>query len=369
MLNSASTCVNCVMPNSNYLFETGIFMIRILPRPRNSASTGNIPPKPINWVKILTVISFLTPGFLIMFMILYIPVANSVTYSQYRWDGLGPLQEDKYVEWANYERLYCIEKADGDSLIPQPFNCTQGYRHARLFREAINHTFIITGLSLAIQLPLAMILALMVGRGDFLGKKLFRTVYFIPYVFSDPITAILWIFALHPSGLINTIFGSIIPGYEAVIWLGDKDHLSTALYAIFAVLTWKYFGLYMILYMAALQGVPKDLEEAARIDGANEFNVLRKITLPLIGSTIRLTVYLSILGSLQQFVIIWIMTEGGPVGSTEVLGTFLFKHGIDGTRLGFGSAIAIIIFGMSFIFSIGYQWIIMRQDTKSLQAR
>ncbi len=344
-------------------------MIRILPRPRNSMHADDIPPKPIDWVKILTVLSFLAPGFIIMFTILYIPVGQSIEYSRYHWDGFGQLKEENFVKWDNYERLYCTEEASGDSVIPRPFDCEKGYRHARLFREAIDHTLILMGLSLAIQLPLAMILALMVGRGDFPGKKLFRTIYFVPYVFSDPITAILWIFALHPSGLLNTIFGSIIPGFEPIIWLGDKDHLETALYAIFGVLTWKYFGLYMILYMAALQGVPKDLEEAARIDGAGELNVLRKITLPLIGPTIRLTVYLSILGSLQQFVIIWIMTEGGPVGATEVLGTFLFKYGIDGTRLGFGSAIAVIIFGISFLFSIGYQWIVLRQDYQPLKAR
>lgn len=328
-------------------------MIRILPRPRHSVNTSVFHPRPIDWIKIGTIISFLAPGFIIMFAILYVPVVQSVEYSKYQWDGLIPLEDAKYVRLGNYERLYYTDQ----------------YRHARLFREAIDHTLIITALSLSIQLPLAMILALMVGRGDFPGKKLFRTIYFVPYVFSDPITAILWIFALHPSGLVNTIFTSIIPGFEPVIWLGDKDHLSTALYAIFVVLTWKYFGLYMILYMAALQGVPKDLEEAARIDGANELRVLRRITLPLIGPTIRLTVYLSILGSLQQFVIIWIMTEGGPVGSTEVLGTFLYKHGINGTRLGFGSAIAIVIFCMSLIFSLGYQWIIMRQDYRSLKAR
>ncbi len=326
-------------------------MARILPRPKVLASEPYFEPRSIDWVKILTIILFLAPGFIIMFTILYIPVIQSFEYSQYRWNGLGPLE--RYVGWENYERLY---------------DTTQ-YRHARLFREATKHTFILMALSLTIQLPFAMLLALLVGRGNFRGKKLFRTIYFVPYVFSDPITAILWIYSLHPSGLVNTILESIIPDYQKIIWLGSVENPSIALYAIFAVLTWKYFGFYMILYMAALQNVPKDLEDAARLDGANEFNVLRKITLPLVGPTIRLTIYLSILGSLQQFVIIWIMTEGGPVGHTEVLGTFLYKYGIDGLRLGFGSAIAVVIFCMSLVFSIGYQWMVLRQDYRSLQAQ
>ncbi len=328
-------------------------MIRILPRPSSITSEKYLEPHPIDWVKILTIIFFLAPGFIIMFTILYIPVYQSVEYSQYHWNGLGPLEQVDFVGWGNYERLYYTEE----------------YRHARLFRDSINHTFILTALSLVIQLPLAMLLAVLVGRGNFIGKKLFRTIYFVPYVFSDPITAILWIYALHPSGLVNTIIKSIFPSYESIAWLGHIQDPGIALYAIFGVLTWKYFGLYMILYMAALQGVSKDLEEAARIDGANEFNVLRKITLPLIGPTIRLTIYLSILGTLQQFVIIWIMTGGGPVGNTEVIGTFLYKNGIQGRRLGFGSAIAIVMFGMSLLFSVGYQWIVMRQDYKDIRVR
>lgn len=325
-------------------------MIRVLPRSRTAEGDQHIPVKQIDWIKLLTVIAFLTPGFILMFTILYIPVTQSVKFSQYRWNGLGPLEEN--VGWENFERLYYADE----------------YRQAELFREAVEHTLTIVSLSLLIQLPFAMMLALMVGRGEFVGKKLLRTIFFVPYVFSDPITAILWIYALHPSsGLVNTVLDTIIPGFENVAWLGDPDKPQIALYSVFLVLTWKYFGVYMILYMAALQGVPRDLEDAARIDGANELNVLWRVTLPLIGRTIRLTIYLSVLGALQQFVIIWILTQGGPVGSTEVIGTYLYKHGIARWRLGFGSAIAVVIFGMSFLFSIGYQWIVMRQDYKSMK--
>ena len=324
-------------------------MIRVLPRPKTTASGMEIPPKPIDWVKILTIISFLAPGIIMMMVILYVPVAQSIEYSQYRWNGLTELEEENHVEWDNFERLWYKDE----------------YRSAQLFRDAFYNTRVIIGLSLVIQLPLAMALALLVGRGDFIGKKLFRTVFFVPYVFSDPITAILGTFALHPnSGVVNTVFSSIIPGFENQEWLGQEY----ALYAVFAVLTWKFFGVYMILYMAALQSVDKDLEDAARIDGANEFNVLRRITLPLMGPTIRMTIYLSVLGSLQQFVIIWIMTSGGPVGASEVVGTYLYKYGIDRWRLGFGSAVAVVMFGMSLIFSLGYQWMILRQDYRDAKA-
>jgi raffinose/stachyose/melibiose transport system permease protein len=165
---------------------------------------------------------------------------------------------------------------------------------------------------------------------------------------------------LHPGddGLVNVVLGNI-PGYETVGWIAEKD---IVLYAIFAVITWKYFGFYMILYMAGLQGVSRDLEDAARTDGASESRVLRYITLPLMGSTIRLSVFISILGSFQQFVIIWTMTQGGPVNSSQVITTFLYKYGIKNFKLGYGSAVAIILFALTLIFSLGYQRLALRQD-------
>jgi raffinose/stachyose/melibiose transport system permease protein len=158
--------------------------------------------------------------------------------------------------------------------------------------------------------------------------------------------------------MVNVVLSNI-PGYETVGWLAEK---SIVLYAIFAVITWKYFGLHMILDMAGLPAVNKDLEDAARIDGASEWRVLRYITLPLTGPTIRLSVFLSILGSFQVFIIIWTMTQGGPVNSSQVIATYLYKYGLRNMKLGFGSAIAIILFAITLVFSLGYQRMVMRQD-------
>ena len=114
--------------------------------------------------------------------------------------------------------------------------------------------------------------------------------------------------------------------------------------------------------MAALQNVSQEVEDAARIDGAYESQVLRFVTLPMIGSTVRLTVFLSILGSIQQFILVWILTEGGPVYSSELIVTYLFKFGIQRWNLGYGSAVAVLLFAMTLLFSIGYQHAVMRQD-------
>lgn len=286
--------------------------------------------------KYLAVLVFLAPGMIFFFVFLLIPVSNSLYYSQFNWDGLGP--PTKYVGLKNY-----------DFLLNQT-----------AFQQSVRNSLTIVVLSLVIQLPLALSLALLVGRGTLPGRGVFRTILFIPFVFSEVITAFIWNYVYHPrDGLANFIFHLFVPTADSILWLADTN---IALYAVFLVITWKFFGLHMILYMAALQGVPADLEDAARIDGATEMQVIRRVTLPMIGPTIRLTVYLSVLGSFQQFVLIWVMTEGGPANTTHVLATYLYKFGIISWKLGLGSAIAVILFIITFSFSLIYQRFVMRRD-------
>mgnify|MGYP002713100762 CR=1 FL=1 len=286
--------------------------------------------------KTLLVLLFLLPGMAIFAFFLLIPITRSAYFSFYHWDGFGPLTD--YVGFGNYERLL----------------------NQKIFQNTLQHSFIIMILSLMVQLPLALSLALIVGRGKLRGKKVFRTILFVPYVFSEVITALIWMYVLHPTdGLVNSVLGGILPNYNPIGWYGDR---SLVLYSVFMVITWKYFGFHMILYMAGLQSIPKDLEEAARVDGATERQVLTHITLPLLGSTIRLTIFLSVLGSFQQFVMVWILTGGGPVNSSELIATYLYKYGISRNSFGYGSAVAVILFSITFLFSIGYQRLIMRQD-------
>lgn len=285
--------------------------------------------------KYLMVALFTVPGMLLFLVFVLGPIFQSGYYSLHDWNGFGPLGE--FVGFENYERLF----------------------NHNIFQSAVQHSIVILVLSLFVQLPFALGVALLVGRGELPGRRFFRALLFIPYVFSEIITAIIWLYVLHPNqGLANSVV-TLIPGVQPIAWLGNQD---IVLYSIFAVLTWKFFGFYMILYMASLQGVSKDLEEAARIDGATERQVLRFVTLPLIGPTIRLTIYLSVLGSVQQFVIIWVMTQGGPVNSSDVMSTYLFKYGITRYRLGYGSAVAIVLFSITLIFSLVYQRFVLNRD-------
>ncbi len=290
--------------------------------------------------KYLTVGLLVLPGMLIFVLFVLIPIGKAAQYSLYEWRGFGELTN--YIGLDNYDRLF----------------------HQKIFRSALKHSFLITFLSVGVQLPIALGLSLLVGRGTLRGKGIFRTILFVPYVFSEVITAIIWSYVLHPSpnGLANLFFGKIIPGFEPQTWLAAPEG-NLVMYSVFAVLTWKYFGFHMIIYMAGLQGVSRDLEDAARVDGATEMNVLRFITLPSMASTIRLTVFLSVLGSFQQFAVVWILTrEGSPANANHIISTYLYKFGIKTFYLGYGSAVAITLFLITLVFSLGYQRMAMRQD-------
>jgi raffinose/stachyose/melibiose transport system permease protein len=138
--------------------------------------------------------------------------------------------------------------------------------------------------------------------------------------------------------------------------------MNIVLLAVFITLTWKFFGFHMLLYLAGLQNIPKELEEAARIDGANPFQNFFFITLPLLGSTIRTSVYLSVLGSIQQFILVWIMTKGGPVNASETMATYMYRFGFIRFQLGYGSAVALYMFVLCLIFSLIYQHLTRKPD-------
>lgn len=280
---------------------------------------------------------YLAPALVLFFLFLVYPIILSAYYSLFDWNGLGPAVDFVWLD--NFIRIL------GD----------------KIFLRAIQHGLLIVGLSLLIQLPLSLGLALLVGR-NLPGRVFFRSIFFMPYVISEVIAAIMWLGLFNPDpdrGLFNAII-TLIPGVEPVPWLGD---LKIVLPCLFVVLTWKYFGLHMLLFMTGLQSIPLEIEEAAHIDGANAWQMLWRITIPLLGSTTRTSVYLSVLGSLQQFILVWVMTKGGPVNASEVLATYMYRYGFVRFWLGYGSAIAIVMLLISLTFSLGYQWFTRRQFT------
>ena len=302
-------------------------------RPASRAITTR--RRPIQWGLIVTIIGFLLPAALLYSALVLLPVIQAIYYSFFKWNGLGPLQN--FIGLDNYTRLF----------------------NDKVFVGALGHNLQLVALSVLIQLPLALGLALMI-RGVARGRAIFRTIFFMPFVLSEVVTGVIWNFIYRPDGgLINALLQSIFPGLKETALLANP---TTVLYALFGVITWKFFGYHMILYIAGLQNIPAELEEAAQIDGCGKFQTLRYITIPLLGNTIRLSIYLSVLGSLQFFDLVWVMTTGGPVNGSDTMATYLYKFGFQRFQLGYGSAIAVVIFLICFSFSLIYQRVAMRRD-------
>jgi raffinose/stachyose/melibiose transport system permease protein len=290
--------------------------------------------KRLNFRRMLTITAFLLPAGFVYSLFVLFPLVQAGYYGLYKWKGLGPLAN--YVGLGNFDKIV----------------------HDEIFREALGHNLIILGLSIVLQLPLALSLALLVGR-KMHGRAFFRTVFFLPYVLSEVVTGVIWRFLYHPQTGINDLLEFVIPGFQPRGWLADPN---TVLFALFAVITWRYMGFHIILYIAGLQNIPREIEEAAKIDGASHLRAIRDVTIPLLGPTIRLSIFLSAIGSLQFFDLIWVMTTGGPVNASHTMATYMYRFGFQGFALGYGAAVSLVIFFVCFSFSVCYQRFVMRRD-------
>ncbi len=283
----------------------------------------------------LIIVLFLLPALVIFMLFVVYPIFRSVYYSTFDWKGLGAAVDNVGLE--NYKKILVDE----------------------VFLKSVKNVLIIIVLSLALQLPAAIVLANMVGR-NLPGRALFRTAFFLPYVLSEVNTAIMWMLLYNPDperGFINGIL--VLLGLQPVNWLAD---LNVVLIAVFITLTWKYFGFHLLLYLTGLQNIPTEIEEAARIDGANSIQSFFFITVPLLSSTIRTSAYMSVLGSIQQFILVWIMTKGGPVNASETMATYMYRFGFVRFQFGYGAAVAIIMFIFCLIISLVYLQLTRKPD-------
>ncbi|WP_237047832.1 carbohydrate ABC transporter permease [Lentzea guizhouensis] len=270
-----------------------------------------------------------------------VPIGVAGVYSLYSWNGFGPLTD--FVGLKNY-----VEALSGD-----------------VFQSAIGHNLIIASLSIIVQLPLSIGLALLLNR-KLRGRAFLRMVVFAPYVLSEAVTAVIWLLMLQPGGFVDQVLRNVGLGGLVQQWLADP---AIVLYTLFVVITWKYIGFGVILLLAGLQGVPSELREAAALDGATAWQTTRHVVLPLLGPTIRVWIFLSVIGSLQLFDLVWIMTLGGPANASTTMATYLIDHGFKRYEFGFGSAVAVILFIICFTFALFYQRFALRRDTEGALTR
>ena len=204
---------------------------------------------------------------------------------------------------------------------------------------------ILVGTSVLTQIPLGLIMALLLFA-PIRGIRLFRTVYFMPFLMSTVAIGLLFVFIFDPNfGLVNNLLGLVGLDSWQRGWLGESD---TAIWSVVTVISWQFSPFYMILFRASIVGIPDELYEAAEIDGANKWQKFIKVTFPLLMPTIVTSSILAIIGSLKYFDLIYVMTNGGPNNSTELMATYMYKQAFTNFNMGYGSAVS---FGM-FIIAI-----------------
>ncbi|WP_414482348.1 carbohydrate ABC transporter permease [Limnochorda sp.] len=268
--------------------------------------------------------AFLLPALAVYLTFVVGPILVSMYYSLFDWSGVSP--RATYVGLQNFARLM------GD----------------RVFWKAVGNNLELMLLSILTQMPFALALALLITKG-LRGMRFFRTAYFVPHMVPTVAIGILWIYIYDPTmGLLNNLLGELGLWRWQRGWLGEE---ATALYAVVGTMAWQFIPFYMILFQAALVGIPQELYEAASIDGATGTKAFRYITLPLLKGTIRTAVVLSLVGSLKYFDLIYIMTMGGPNHASELMATYMFKTAFNQFRMGYGSAVAVMSFLIAFVVS------------------
>lgn len=265
------------------------------------------------WRKALWVVLFVVPGFSALLLFVVGPILASLVLTAYEWDLLT---SPRFIGLDNFRRLWSDEE----------------------FWAALRHTLTyIVG-----YVPLVMVIALLLAlalnsRMPALG--LVRTAFFMPVVSSWVAVALLWTWIFNPHyGLVNHGLDQI--GITGPGWLYDRQW---AMPAIIFTSVWKDLGFVMVVFLGGLQAIPKDYYEAASLDGANAIERLRSITIPLLAPTTFFVAVISIINSFQVFTQVWVMTEGGPSGSTTVLVERIVKHAFSYGEMGYAAAISWVL--------------------------
>jgi raffinose/stachyose/melibiose transport system permease protein len=277
---------------------------------------------------------FLAPALAIYLLLVVAPIFQAVYYSGFKWTGLGPL--DEFVGLQNFRTAF----------------------QDTVFTGALKHNGIFIALSLAIQLPFALAIAMILHQ-RLRGRALLRLLFFMPFVLSEVVTAVVFTLMLQPHGLVDQSLDKAGLDFLIKEWLADPG---IVLYTFFVAISWKYFGFHMVLYLAGLQQIPRELEEAAAIDGATPVQTFRYVTFPLLGPTIRISVFLSIIGAIQLFDLVWVMTGGGPIDASNTMAVYMINHGFKRFQFGYASAVAVIMLVISLVIALTYQRFVLRRD-------
>ncbi|WP_308865898.1 sugar ABC transporter permease [Microbacterium psychrotolerans] len=288
----------------------------------------------------LTALPFLAPALIAYVVFVIAPMVESVRLSFFDWTGfVGAPQE--FVGLRNYVRIFTQDP---------------------VFWTAFRNTVIWIVLSLIVPITISLLLALALNRPLF-GRNVFRSVFYIPGVLASIAVANMWRWIYNPNYGIGASIGNALglPWLADIQWLGDQN---LALYSVFLASVWQGVGTNMVLFLAGLQSVQKEQIEAARIDGANSWQVFRSVTLPALRPTIVIVYVLTFIGAVKVFDLIVGMTGGGPAQKTQVLALWSYQQSLTNHEYGPGSAVATVLLIVTLAVVLPYLAWTGRQEEK-----
>jgi raffinose/stachyose/melibiose transport system permease protein len=279
-------------------------------------------------IKKYTFLLMLLPALLIYLLFIIYPFLNSIIMSFYEWNGIGPME--KFVGLQNYVKF----------LTEEPFST--------MFYRAVGHNLIVLAINLLVSVFFGIFIAFLLSQ-NLRGANAYKTLFFLPHTLSLAVVAFLWGLMLNPQwGVINHILKGIGLDNFALPWLGNEY---TALPTIITIGLWHSLGFPILVFLAAIISIPKELQEAAYVDGASGYTIFSKIILPLLMPPLITISVLTFIGSLGAFELIFLLqgAEAGPFYSTDVLGTLFYRTAFGGmgstaTGMGLGAALATVMF-------------------------
>lgn len=275
---------------------------------------------------------FLLPSFLLTMVLGVYPIAWAIRYMFYEYKGFG---EPSFIGFDNFRRLWQDTE----------------YWHSVL------NTFIYAGGKLIITLPLCLVLAVILNQ-KLRGRNWLRAIYFMPTIISSAVMAVVFFIIFNSyNGILNQYLLKFHIISERIDWLGPKHAMLTTI--IIAV--WGAVGNYMLLFLAGLQNIPNDVYESSSLDGANKWQQFWYLTIPMLGPVLQIVIMLAIINSLKGYESIMVLTEGGPVGKTEVMYLYVYKLFFptpSGTlvdqQFGYGSAVGFVTAVIVGIITLAY---------------
>ncbi len=275
----------------------------------------------------LTPYLFLLLPVAVMMIFVYLPILENFYYSLFRWSSIDPRMY--FSGFDNYQRIL------NDTIILASLRNNVLYAIISIFFQVF------------IALVIAAILESQIIR-TFWGT-IFRNTLFLPSVLAVTVVGVTWQLIYRPdTGMINQLLRFAGLGFLTHTWLGEEG---TAIYSIVMVSQWQWVGYCMILFIVAIQAIPEELYESARIDGAAGWQQFFRITVPMVRETTLVMTTITMIGAFKVFDIVWVMTAGGPNNASEVLGNYLYRVAFRNDEMGYACAIASLLFVITFLLT------------------